>query len=323
MSNRKKDKYFFNPESLQYESVRKTLFQTLKRYGTMVISTFLVAVVYYIGLSIFFDTPRERAMKRENEILEEELSKLDVKMDRLDQVVLDISKRDTNIYRAIFEANPLSASALNEANNLASLNRVEKGNTKLILETKQKLVDVNTYFKEHGLLLDSLKVLFEEKKEELKYIPAIQPVDNPDLNAVGASVGEKINPFYKSTRIHSGIDFAVPVGANVYATADGDVRETWFSQFGSGNRIVIDHGNQYETRYLYLDEVYVRRGAKVKRGQIIGKVGNLGMTVPHLHYEVRKGGKIADPLNYFFLELNPKQYDQIMAISLNNGQSLD
>lgn len=320
-NSRKKEKYFFNPESLDYESVGKSMARTGKRVVSILFFSFLVAMGYYAVYSIFFDTPAERAKKNENEILDEYLAEVEARYEQLDKVITDISKRDTNIYRVIFEANPpevnkIDVSGLYNATANKSLDQ-------LISESKKKLTNNSDYIGKQKFLLDSLKSLLEKKSEELRFIPSIQPVKNQALKAVGASIGEKINPFYKSLRMHTGLDFAVPVGTEVMATADGTVSEIWYSQSGAGNRIVINHGNGYETRYLYLDEVLVKKGAKAVRGQLIGKVGNLGMTVPHLHYEVRRDGKIADPLNYFFMELTPEQYEQITTISLNNGQSLD
>ncbi|MDR2563057.1 MAG: peptidoglycan DD-metalloendopeptidase family protein [Prevotellaceae bacterium] len=320
-NRRKKERYFFNPESLDYESVGKSVTRTAKRALSILFFSFLVAVGYYAVYSIFFDTPAERAKKNENEILAKHLAEIEARYEQLDKVITDISKRDTNIYRVIFEANPpevnkIDVSGLYKATANKSLGE-------LISESKKKLTNNSAYSGKQKFLLDSLRSLMEKKNEELRFIPSIQPVKNPALKAAGASIGEKINPFYKSLRMHTGLDFAVPVGAEVMATADGTVNEIWYSQSGAGNRIVINHGNGYETRYLYLDEILVKKKAKVIRGQIIGKVGNLGMTVPHLHYEVRRDGKIADPLNYFFMELTPEQYEQITTISLNNGQSLD
>lgn len=325
MRNRKKDKYFFNPESLQFESVRQSIWQTIRRVSSVLVTSFLIAALYYAGYSLFFDTPMERAKKRENELLRVELDKINTRYDQLEKVIGDIMHRDTLIYQTIFEANPLNLNALSYNAPLTSYYEVveKSNNNELILDSRQKLSFIQQSAKRQTILLDSLKVLTDKKKEELSHTPAILPVKNAEINSAGASVGQKINPFFKSLSMHTGMDFAVPVGAEVVATADGTVREIWYSLYGSGNRIVIDHGNSYETRYLYLNEIKVKKGANVTRGQVIGLVGNLGMTVPHLHYEVRKGGKIADPLNYFFLEITPQQYEQIMIISLNNGQSLD
>jgi murein DD-endopeptidase MepM/ murein hydrolase activator NlpD len=168
-----------------------------------------------------------------------------------------------------------------------------------------------------------LKKLVQSKQDEIKFIPAIVPIKKLHINAIGASVGDKINPIHKSLHVHKGIDFAAPVGSEVIATASGTVKDIISRKFSTGTEIIIDHGNDYETRYLYLNEALVKKGAAVNRGDVIGKVGNIGVTVPHLHYEVRVGGKIADPLNYFFIELSPKEAILFAKTSLSKGQSLD
>jgi murein DD-endopeptidase MepM/ murein hydrolase activator NlpD len=319
--NKQSERYFFNPESLDYESVGKSIGRTAKRIVSLLMFSFLVAVIYYAVYSIFFDTPSERIIKRENKILQTHLKEVEARYEQLDRVITDISKRDTNIYRIIFESEPVNISKVDLS---ASYDMItKKSMNELIYESKNKLISNVAGVKKQNRILDSMKYILSSRKEKIKYIPSIQPVKNPTLKAIGASIGRKINPFYKSLQTHTGLDFVVPVGTEVMATADGTVGGIWYSQSGDGNRIEINHGNGYETRYLYLDEILVKKKDKVIRGQVIGKVGNLGMTVPHLHYEVRRNGKISDPLNYFFMELTPEQYEQIMSISLNNGQSLD
>ncbi|MDR1055789.1 MAG: M23 family metallopeptidase [Prevotellaceae bacterium] len=318
-------KYRFNPELLQFEGVRPSIKRTAKRVFILLVTSFLIAAAYYFVYSFFFDTPTERAKKRENTNLKAQLAVLNDKYIQLEKVINDISVRDTNIYRAIFEASPMSVDLLVSVENIGNYNDMERYTDKEIAErTNTHLSYVINRANREGKIMRNLMSALEEKKEELKFIPSIQPVENKSLAAAGASVGMRINPYFKSLKLHTGMDFAVPVGTDVIATADGTVEDVRYSLKGAGNRIIIDHGeNTYETRYLYLNEVYIKKGQKVSRGQVIGKVGNLGMTVPHLHYEVRKDGKIADPLNYFFMELNPKEYERIVAISVSNGQSLD
>lgn len=316
-------KYFYNPESLQFEGVRPSTWRTIKRILMILITSFLIAAAYYFVYSAFFDTPTERAKKRENKKLKEQLAVLNDRYIQLDKVINDISVRDSNIYRAVFEANP--PVLVNEETSAPDYSSLENYSDKqIVLNTNTRLSKITKQVEKEDKVMNNLTAILKKNTTQLQYIPAIQPVENKSFTAAGASVGMRINPYFKSLKLHTGMDFAVPIGTNVYATADGTVQEIWYSHKGAGNRIVINHGESlYETRYLYLNEIFVKKGQKVTRGDIIGKVGNLGMTMPHLHYEVRKDGKIADPLNYFFMELGPTEYERISEISMSNGQSLD
>ncbi|MDR1896616.1 MAG: M23 family metallopeptidase [Prevotellaceae bacterium] len=317
------NKFLFNPETLQYESVGKSVKRTLKRLGSFLIFSFIIAAAYYFVYSFFFDTLKEYSIKRENKILSEHLVSLNERYKKLDEVIFDISKRDTNIYSVIFEAKPLDLLINDEIES----GRYEflhlRSNSELILLASEKLDLLTNSINRQSVYIDSLKKLVESKQDKLEFIPSILPINNLDINAVGASVGDKINPIHKSLHVHTGIDFAVPVGSEVVATASGTVQNIISKKFSTGTEIIINHENDYETRYLYLDTPLVKKGEKVKQGEVIGIVGNIGMSVPHLHYEVRMGGKIADPLNYFFRDLSPQKSILFATVSLSKGQSLD
>lgn len=317
-----KDHFFFNPETLQYESRAKSIRRTVIRVVSFLLFSFIIAAAYYIAYSVFFDTYSEYAIKRENKILEEHLAELNEKYSQLDEVISDISKRDTNIYSVIFESKPMVISINNKDQSELFESLQSRNNNELAVITEYRLNFLASKIRQQSFAFDSLKKLIDVKREELEFIPSIMPI-NYNVNAIGASIGEKINPIHKSLHVHTGIDFAVPVGSDVLVTASGTVKSVISKKLSTGTEIIIDHGNDYETRYLYLDEAFVTRGQKVKRGDIIGKVGNIGVTVPHLHYEVRRSDKIADPLNYFFMDLSPEEIQLITAISLNKGQSLD
>lgn len=322
-----KGKYFFNPESLQFEGIRPSIRRTIKRTLTLLLTSFLIAAAYYFAYSAFFDTPTERAKKRENVKLKTQLALLNERYNQIEKVINNISVRDTNIFRAIFEANPINTSsessmAINENGQLGDLE--DYNNNEISKKITGLLKSISSKASNEDKALKNLMEQLQEKSDDIRYIPSIQPVENKSLTAAGASIGMRISPFFKSLKLHTGMDFAVPVGTDVKATADGIVDEVKYSQKNTGNYVIINHGeSSYETRYLYLGDISVKKGQKVERGQTIGKVGNLGMTVPHLHYEVRKDGKVADPLNFFFMELTPSEYERILAISVHNGQSLD
>jgi murein DD-endopeptidase MepM/ murein hydrolase activator NlpD len=319
------EKFKYNPETLKFEDVGKSIRRTFSRAFSFLLYSFVIAIIYYAVYSLFFDTYSEYSIKRENKILSEHLSEIDDKYKKLHEVIVDISKRDTNIYSMIFETKPLDNIFANTER--SSSERYEflktKSITELVLLAEGKIEVLTGKIHRQSEFIDSCRNIVESKRNEIRLIPAIIPVKNLHINAVGASIGDKINPIHKSLQIHKGIDFAAPVGTEVIATASGTVKDIITRKFSTGTEIIIDHENDYETRYLYLNEAMVKKGTKVDRGDIIGKVGNIGVTVPHLHYEVRVGGKIADPLNYFFLELSPREAILFAKASLSKGQSLD
>ncbi|MDR3247037.1 MAG: M23 family metallopeptidase [Prevotellaceae bacterium] len=322
MKQVKKSSYF-NPETLKFEDVGRNIHRTLRRVAFFMLFSFIIAAIYYSVYSLFSDTFSEYSIKRENKILAEHIAEINDRYKKLNDVILDIAKRDTNIYSVIFETKPLDIFANAESSSERYEYFRTKTNKELILLANDKLQTLTDKIRKQSTIVDSLKNMIEEKRDELKFIPAIIPINNLHINAVGASIGDKINPIHKSLHVHKGIDFAAPVGSDVIATASGTVRDVISKKFSSGTEIIIDHENGYETRYLYLAETFVHRGMQVERGNIIGKVGNIGVTVPHLHYEVRMGGKIADPLNYFFMELSPQETILFARASLDKGQSLD
>ncbi|MDR1339367.1 MAG: M23 family metallopeptidase [Prevotellaceae bacterium] len=317
-------KFKFNPETLKYEDVGKSIRRTVRRIFSFLLYSCVVAVIYYAVYSIFFDTYSEYSIKRENKILAEHLTEIYDKYRKLNEVIMNISKRDTNIYSVIFETKPSDDIFANAEQSSAKYEFLQtKTIAELVLLAENRIEILTGKVRTQSKIADSFQYLVKSKQNEIRYIPAIVPVKNLHVNAVGASVGDKINPIHKSLQVHKGIDFATPVGTEVIATASGTVKDIISRKFSTGTEIIIDHGNDYETRYLYLNGAAVKKGAQVSRGDIIGKVGNIGVTVPHLHYEVRVGGKIADPLNYFFLELSPKEAILFAKASLSKGQSLD
>ncbi|MDR0560738.1 MAG: peptidoglycan DD-metalloendopeptidase family protein [Prevotellaceae bacterium] len=305
---------------MQFESVGKSIKRTVKQLISFLLYSFIIAVLYYFAYSIFFDTVPEYFIKKENKILTEHLGDLNEKYEQLREVINDISKRDSNIYNVIFESKSMDV-FLTAKSGSPEIFR-NRTNEELSAYTEQKINTLNDKIHKQAIKMDSLKKLISDKKEELEFIPMTVPIKHLDINSVGVSVGSKMHPIYKSLRIHTGIDFAATAGVEVVATASGRVKNV-STKFSAGTEVIIDHGNDYETRYLYLSKVGVKRNDKIQRGDVIGRIGNIGVNMPHLHYEVRIGGRIADPLNYFFGELSPKEMILFITASLNKGQSLD
>jgi murein DD-endopeptidase MepM/ murein hydrolase activator NlpD len=316
-------KFIFNPETLEYESIGRNIKQKLKRTVSFLLFSFIIAALYYAVYSLFFDTPSEHSAKRENKILQEHLDELNDRYLHLDEVISDISRRDSNIYSVIFESKPLDRFS-NETSLASAYKSLQsKTNMEILQKANKKFSELTLKVQQQSEYFDSLKNLVTVKRAELEYIPSIIPITGLHINSIGASVGDKIHPIYKVLHVHTGIDFAASVGTPVVATASGKVKHVITKKFSTGTEITIDHGNDYETRYMYLNKSFVKEGARIKCGDKIGEVGNIGLSVPHLHYEVRMGGKIADPLNYFFKELSPKETIMYALMSLDKGQSLD
>ncbi len=321
-----KSKYRFNPESLSFVREHISIRKRIGRIATYLSASIVVAVLYYIIFSLFFDTPSERGLKREKEELLVHFELLNKRFEQVSAVMEDLQKRDDNIYRVIFEAEPIP-STVREAG-IGGVDRYSEleglSNGDIVIETAKKLdlIAKKAYIQSKSL--DELENLAKRKEDMLRSIPAIQPISNNDLKRIASSFGMRIHPFYKVPKMHTGMDFTAPTGTDIYATGDGVVQKVDYSQRGYGNHVVIDHGFGYATLYAHMHSISVRPGQKVKRGSVIGQVGNTGMSVaPHLHYEVHKAGKQINPINYFFNDLTPEEYEKVIELSSLPTQSFD
>ncbi|MFZ5942359.1 MAG: peptidoglycan DD-metalloendopeptidase family protein [Bacteroidota bacterium] len=318
-----KSKYRFIPEELSYRKMHEGKGARFWRTAAYVAAIIVVGFLLNFFYSLFFDSPRERQIRRENQELQRQYDILKERKQVVDTVIQEVRRTDENIYRLIFETEPVDKGLdENQTDPYQALKKL----------TDQEIVgrsaaDLDSVFASISASAQTYNVLMiksESRAEMLSCLPAIQPIDNPDLTRTASGFGERIHPIYKINKFHSGMDFTAPVGTPVRATGDGVVEIAEASKRGSGNRIVIDHGYGYKTIYSYLDEIKVRPGRKVRRGDEIGTVGNTGLSVaPHLHYEVELNGKLVNPVNYYFLELSPAQYDRMIYISKKSGQSFD
>ena len=284
-----------------------------------------VIAFWWIVLSLSVDTPSEYRLRHSTDELRREYSILSERYDSLSNIVDNIVKRDENVFRKLFESNPYDLSADLE-NERISLHEqlVELDNTELmdILANRLQLADK----KEHDVLKSSdwMKENIANEYMSIDCVPAIQPVNNRQLTLLAAGKKPLINPFHRTMREHHGVDYLVPEGTAIFATADGVVKSLSEKTTTHGKAITIDHGNGYETSYSHLLDIRVRKGQKVKRGDIIALSGNSGLSfAPHLHYEVRYRDTRVDPVHYFFLELTPEEYQRIIRIALSSMQSFD
>lgn len=283
------------------------------------------AVLYYVGFSIFFDTPMEYAMKHETDLLRSEYQALSARYDTLMLVLENLSERDRGVFRSLFESDPYDFDAEYEAQRNATYETFFNRSTRALKrDLKARIVAMEEQMEELAASYLALDEEIQRVGAQSTCIPAIQPVINKQLTLLTTSYGMRIHPFYKTLQSHQGVDYAIPEGSRVFATADGKVRDVSRRNSTSGQTIVIDHGNGYTTSYSHLSHISVRKGQQVRRGDIIALSGDTGLSLaPHLHYEVRLKGVRVDPIHYFFMELTPSEYQRLMRIAQSGMQAFD
>lgn len=318
--------YKFNKKSLQFEEVKVTLKVRIFK-ALYIISTGLVFAAVVIALAYtFLDSPKEKILKRENQLLVEQYNGFQNKLDKVEVVLTDMADRDDNIYRVILEAEPIPTAVRKAGFGGADRYAKYEGykSSDLIKETAKKLDIIHSQLVVQSKSFDEVYNIAKNKEDMLKHIPAIQPVSNKNLKRLSSYYGYRTDPIYKVRKFHPGIDFSAPTGTEVYSTGDGRVVEVKKSRRGYGNKIVIDHGYGYTTMYAHLNGFNSKKGDWVQRGQVIGFVGNTGKsTAPHLHYEIRKNDKRVNPIYYFFNDLTPEEYETVLEMSTQLNQSFD
>lgn len=324
-----KKKYKFNPDTLNYERVGisfKDKSTKLLAYFSSSLALALILVVAFINA---YETPKTKALQRENQRLLTQYELMGKDLDKIENVLAELQNRDDNIYRVIFETDPIPSTirkgGFGGTNTYSHLENLD--NAELVIETARKLDIISKEAYIQSKSYDDVLNMALNKEKMLAAIPAIQPVANKDMKRTASAWGYRIHPIYKVRKMHYGMDFTAPIGTPVYATGDGkiiQVKGSKRTRSGFGLVLKIDHGYGYETLYGHLSAFNVKRGQKVKRGDVIAFVGNTGgSTAPHLHYEVHKNGKKVNPSYYYYKDLTPQEYDKMIAISTNIGQSLD
>ena len=313
----KKIKYFYNTNTLRYEKlVTPFRVKLLRIFGFL--SGLLVSSVLVIWLyTKFIPKPTDTELKLKYELMKENYSTLSNKIGSLQQQMAELEKRDNEVYRSIFEANPLPDSAR------AKLTENKKEVEKVSVMSDDQLTNdialslnnisarINYQLKSYG----DIEKLIKNQGNKLNSIPAIQPVSNKELTRIASGFGMRIHPIYGIAKMHNGLDFTAPQGTPIYATGDGTVTAAGGGT-GTGNHVIINHGYGYETEYMHMVRVKARDGQRVKRGEVIGWVGSTGAsTGPHCHYEVHINGRSVDPVYFFFNDLNAEQYDRLLKIA--------
>jgi murein DD-endopeptidase MepM/ murein hydrolase activator NlpD len=321
-----KVRYHFNTSSLKIEKVKITFRQRFLSFLSVFFTGLVFAALVLVLAYNFLDSPKERMMRREIDHYKLQYAMLNDRLDQVQAVVADLQQRDDNIYRVIFESEPIPSSVRKAGYGGADRYARMEGykNSEIIINTTRKLDQITSQLYVQSKSFDEVFNLAKRKEELLAAIPAIQPVANKDLRRIGSYFGYRTDPFYKVTKFHEGIDFTATVGTDIYATGDGTVASIEYSRRGYGNMVIISHGFGYETVYAHMSKMNVKPGQNVKRGQVIGHVGNTGKsTSPHLHYEVRKNGLPVDPINFFFNDITPEEYALMIEQSERPSQALD
>ncbi|MCQ2253633.1 MAG: M23 family metallopeptidase [Bacteroidales bacterium] len=313
--------YTFDPDSLSYEKAEpKKGKKFLISLISQVLAASVIGLVVFLTISYTIKTPRQKKMERENEVMQQEYNSLSEKYTRVDSVLKDIKQRDKDIYRAIFETELQDGEDRRTKREFYANILDDDSLTRQITA----MVDAGSgMLKREESAYNELKYKLMNSKENLTEIPAILPVKDPEVNLIYYGFGKKLDPIYKTSDNHYGIDIAAGTGAEIFATANGVV-EFCGDKREKGKHVVINHRNGYKTIYAHMSEFMVKNGQKVKRGDIIGFVGNTGKTLtPHLHYEIQHNGQPINPTNYFFCSLNPEKWEKLVQIANSRGLSLD
>lgn len=319
-------KYRFNPETLTYEKIEKKFSRKL----LSLLGLFSVALILASGITAIllfnYETPEVKSLKQEKQELLSQYNMLNDKLAQVENVLDEIQVRDDNIYRVIFDSDPIP-DAVRKAG-FGGVDNYEElesyTDNELVLNTTKKLDIISKQAYIQAKSYEDVLNMAMGKEKELSSTPAIMPVSETDLTYTSSGWGMRMHPIYKVPKFHYGMDFVAPRGTKVYATGDGKVISVKTQRTGHGKHITIDHGFGYETLYAHLSGFNVRVGQKVKRGEVIGFVGSTGTsTAPHLHYEVFVNGKNVDPKYYYFKDLTPEEFDELVAASSNVGRSFD
>lgn len=320
-------KYYYDTETCKYERVRTRKSDVVLNALGFLSLTVMLAVALLILYDNYFESPKELILKNEVKELEFYYDKLNKDVELLSNILDNIEQRDDNIYRVVLGAEPIEKSVrdagIGGADRYADIRERNIGHTRLVIALHEKVDKLRRKLYIESKSQDEVVLLAEKKEKLYASIPAIQPISNKQLIALASGFGLRIHPVYKVKKMHNGIDFAASIGTPVYATADGFITKVEVRFSGYGKMVEIDHGFGYRTRYAHMHDFAIKKGQHVKRGDLIGYVGNTGLsTAPHLHYEVFINDQRVDPVHYFFNDLTAAEYEKILELASAENQSL-
>jgi len=322
----KKIKYYYNTNTLRYEKLETPLRVRVLRIFGFIAAAFVTAVFISFIAFKFVGSPNEKLLGMENQRLKDRYREMNESLRDLQKQMNELEKRDNTVYRSIFEASPIpdSARAKAQEQRLERETILGMNDRELLNSIVNTLNNLSSRVQVQSTSYNEIDKLVSNKELLLSHTPAIQPVSNKDLNRLASGFGHRIDPIYKTVKMHAGLDFAAPQGTPIYATADGRITTSGNTSNGYGNHVVINHGYGYETLYGHMVRVKARAGENVKRGEVIGWVGSTGKsTGPHCHYEVHKNGQRINPVYFFYNDLSPDQFDRLLKQAAASNQSLD
>lgn len=322
----KKVKYYYNTHTLRYEKqvvpFRVRLLRVLSFVSTAIVTGIIILAIAFR----FIDSPKEKLLKAQLESTEEANKIYAERYKDIDERLKMLERRDNEVYRSVFEAAPIPDSArakqIEVKKKLELVARMENG--EMVKEIINTLNTLYNRMSKQDSSYHEIEQMIKNKEDLLANTPAIQPLSNRDLNRLSSGFGYRIDPVYKTVKFHPGLDFSAPQGTPIYATADGVVQTAGDLANGYGNHVIIQHGFSYSTLYGHMSKIKATKGQSVKRGEVIGYVGSTGKsTGPHLHYEVFKDKKRLDPIYFFYNDLTPEQYQEILKLAASRNQSSD
>lgn len=322
----KKIKYYYNTHTLRYEKLETPLRVKLLRVFGFIAAALVTAMLISLLAFRFLGSPNEKLLAAENERMKDRYREMNEQLKKIEQQMKELEARDNEVYRSIFEANPIPDSArlkdLEKQQQIAKVEGMEQSD--LVNSIITSLNNMSSRIKAQQASYKDLGEMTKDKEKLLAATPAIQPVSNKDLKRIASGFGYRIDPVYKTVKLHPGLDFTSPAGTPIYATADGVIELAGNRGDGYGNVVIINHGYGYKTLYGHMYRIKAKGGQRVKRGEVIGWVGSTGKsTGPHCHYEVIKNGNKIDPIYFFYNDLTPEQFDRLLKLAAASNQSFD
>jgi hypothetical protein len=310
--------YIFDKNDIKFRKKRTSVWAVIRRILVFFVATASMTVLYYVVFAMIFSTDEEQRLKDENRMFEREFPALEEKEALLSDVIDGLRMRDDMIYEEIFHTSAPNMDPLSSIDFLAD----SIPDSDIVLYADRKISNAAA---SAGRVEDNFRRIMQVMQDSSFVMPPMtNPLNDFSFAQTGASVGDRINPFYKVSMRHNGLDMIAPAGQPVHAAADGVVSNVIKSRKGLGNVVEIDHGNGYMTRYAHLADIEVSKGRKVEKGKRIGYVGVSGNSfAPHLHYEVMRDTLVLDPVNYLFASVTPGDYANILVMSVATGQSMD
>jgi len=319
-------KYYYDTETCKYERIKVSKWDIfLNSLGIFTLALVLAAIIHF-GIMEYFEPPKVSLLKKDNKELLMNYEDVSKNLDNMQEMLHALQERDDYTYRVIFEADPIPSSirqaGVGGTDRYRAIREQNLEREDLVIETVARIDELKKQMYIQTKSYDDIREMAKNKAEMLAAIPSIQPIPNKDLKRLASGYGPRMHPILKVRRMHAGCDFSAPQGTPIYATGDGEIEKSrWMGD--AGNTVVIDHGFGYKTKYFHMSEFKVKRGEKVKRGDIIGYVGNTGLSAaPHCHYEVWKDGKHINPVNFFYSDVTDEEYDKLLDLASRENQSL-